>query len=142
MNYKRIIPRLDIKDHNLVKGINLEGLRVLGKPDFFAKIYTDEYADELLYHDTVASLFGKNFLLDMINKVAKDIFIPLNVGGGIKSLNDIELILKAGADKVSINSEAARNPKLISDAATKFGSSTISVSVQFIKDSLSEVISN
>lgn len=133
MNYKRIIPRLDIKDHNLVKGINLEGLRVLGKPDLFAKIYTDEYADELLYHDTVASLFGKNFLLDMINKVAKDIFIPLNVGGGIKSLNDIELILKAGADKVSINSEAVRNPKLISDAATKFGSSTISVSVQFIK---------
>ena len=133
MNYKRIIPRLDIKDYNLVKGINLEGLRVLGKPDFFAKVYTNEFADELLYHDTVASLFGKNFLLDMINKVAKDIFIPLNVGGGIKSLSDIELILKAGADKVSINSEAARNPKLISDAANKFGSSTISISVQFIK---------
>ncbi len=133
MSYKRIIPRLDIKDDYLVKGINLEGLRVLGKPEFFADIYTQQFADEIIYQDTVASLYGKNFMLNIINKVAKKTFIPFTVGGGIKKLNDIEKILKAGADKISINSETLRNPKIIDDAAKKFGSSTISVNIQFNK---------
>ncbi len=131
MNYKRIIPKLDIKDNNLVKGINLEGLRVLGNPEYFADLYTNYLADEIFYHDTVASLYGKRFMLDIINKVAQKTFIPLTVGGGIKKLEDIELILKSGADKISINSESLRNPSLIDEAAKRFGSSTISINVQF-----------
>ena len=131
MNYKRVIPKLDIKDNNLVKGINLEGLRVLGNPEYFADLYTNYLADEIFYHDTVASLYGKRFMLDIINKVAQKTFIPLTVGGGIKKLEDIELILKSGADKISINSESLRNPSLIDEAAKRFGSSTISINVQF-----------
>ena len=131
MNYKRVIPKLDIKDNNLVKGINLEGLRVLGNPEYFANLYTNGLADEIFYHDTVASLYGKKFMLDMINKVAQKTFIPLTVGGGIKKLEDIEAILKSGADKVSLNSESLRNPKIINESAKKFGSSTISINIQF-----------
>tara|TARA_B100001175_G_scaffold314786_1_gene324871 strand:+ start:44989 stop:45843 length:855 start_codon:yes stop_codon:yes gene_type:complete len=144
MNYKRIIPRLDIKDHNLVKGINLEGLRVLGEPEYFANLYTKEHADEIIYQDTVASLYGKSFMLDVINKVAKKTFIPFTVGGGIKNLKDIEDILQAGADKISINSETLRNPKIIDDSAKKFGSSTISVNIQFnkIQDQIKVLIDN
>ena len=130
---KRIIPRLDIKGSNLVKGINLEGLRVLGKPENFAKYYYDNGADELFYQDVVASLYGKNSLKEIISKTAKNIFIPLTVGGGIRSLKDINLILKYGADKVAINTAAIRNPLLIQKAAKIYGSSTISVSIEASK---------
>ena len=95
----RIIPKLDIKGSNLVKGVNLEGLRVLGKPEFFAKYYYENGADELIYQDVVASLYGRNSLHDIISKTAKEIFIPLNVGGGIRTIQDISTILLAAQIK-------------------------------------------
>ena len=122
---KRIISKLEIKGPNLVKGINLEGLRVLGKPSFFAKSYYQDGIDELFYMDVVASLYGRNSLLNFIKLTAKNIFIPLTVGGGIKTLKDIRAILRSGADKVAINSEAIKNKNLIKEAVQMFGSSTI-----------------
>src|SRR6185503_9506833 len=121
----RIIPKLDIKGPNLVKGIHLEGLRVLGKPEDFARYYYENGADELFYQDVVASLYERNSLHDIISKTAKQTFIPLTVGGGIRSLDDIREVLRAGADKVSINTAAIRRPQFIREAANKFGSSTI-----------------
>ena len=129
----RIIPRLDIKGPNLVKGVHLEGLRVLGKPEHFARYYYQAGADELFYMDIVASLYGRNSLLDIIAKTAKDIFIPLTVGGGLRTIEDIKTVLRAGADKVSINTAALHNPRLISEAAQRFGSSTIVVSIEAIQ---------
>lgn len=130
----RIIPRLDIKGPNLVKGIHLEGLRVLGKPDEFAEYYYHEGADELFFQDTVASLYDRNSLHDIISKTAKKIFIPLTVGGGLRSINDIKNALRAGADKVSINTAAVKNPSFIKEASLKFGSSTIVVAIEAIKE--------
>jgi cyclase len=129
----RIIPRLDIKGPNLVKGIHLEGLRVLGKPERFAKYYYENGADELLYMDVVASLYGRNSLLDMIQKTSKEVFIPLTVGGGLRSLDDIRAVLEAGADKIAINTAAINRPELIREASRKFGSSTIVISIEAIK---------
>ena len=126
----RIIPRLDIKGPNLVKGIQFEGLRIMGKPESFSKFYYEEGADELLYMDIVASLYGRNSLLDIISKTAKEIFIPLSVGGGIRNLDDIRKVLNAGADKVALNTAAIKNPSFINEAAQKFGSSTIIVSIE------------
>tara|TARA_Y100000590_G_scaffold470266_1_gene663186 strand:- start:2795 stop:3649 length:855 start_codon:yes stop_codon:yes gene_type:complete len=129
----RIIARLDIKGNNLVKGINLEGLRVLGKPDFFAYEYYNEGIDEIFYQDVVASLYGRNSLIDVISKTAKKLFIPLTVGGGIRSIKDISKVLRAGADKVSINTAAFENKEFISNAVKVFGSSTIVVALEVIK---------
>lgn len=121
----RIIPRLDIKGPNLVKGIHLEGLRVLGKPWDFAYRYYREGADELIYIDAVASLYGRNNLLEIVKKTAENIFIPLTVGGGIRSLDDIKNLLRAGADKVAINTGAIHYPDLIRQGAQAFGSQCI-----------------
>lgn len=129
----RIIPRLDIKGPNLVKGIHLEGLRVLGKPQDFARHYYENGADELLYMDVVASLYGRNNLLEIVERTARETFIPLTVGGGLRSLDDIKKVLRAGADKVSLNTAAIHNPELIREAAKRFGSSTIVVSVEAIR---------
>ena len=129
----RIIPRLDIKGSNLVKGVHLEGLRVLGKPEIFAEYFYKEGADEIFYQDVVASLFGRNSLYEIISKTVKNIFIPLTVGGGIRTNKDIEKILKSGADRVSINSAALENPKLIQEAVKIFGSSTIVIAIEAIK---------
>ena len=129
----RIIPRLDIKGPNLVKGVHLEGLRVLGKPYRFAKYYYENGADELLYMDVVASLYERNSLTDIVEETAKHIFIPLTVGGGIRTLEDIRLVLRSGADKVSINKAAIRQPAFIRDAANRFGSSTIVVSIEALR---------
>ena len=129
----RIIPRLDIKGPNLVKGIHLEGLRVLGKPERFARAYYEGGADELIYMDVVASRYGRNSLLPIIERTAREIFIPLTVGGGLRTMEDIRAALRSGADKVSLNTAAIRNPQLIREAARKFGSSTIVVSIEAIR---------
>jgi len=129
----RIIPRLDIKGPNLVKGIHLEGLRVLGRPERFARHYYHQGADELLYMDVVASLYGRNSLLEIVERTSREIFIPLTVGGGLRSLEDIRKVLRAGADKVSLNTAALQRPQLIREAAQAFGSSTIVVSIEAIR---------
>jgi cyclase len=133
MHKIRIIPRLDIKGPNLVKGIHLEGLRVLGKPEFFAKHYYENGADELFFQDTVASLYDRNSLHDIISRTAREIFIPLTVGGGLRSIDDIRQVLRAGADKVSINTAAIKNPQFIKEAAEHFGSSTIVIAIEAIR---------
>ena len=132
MNH-RIIARLDIKGPNLVKGIHLEGLRVLGKPEQFAKYYYEAGIDELMYMDVVASLYNRNSLHEFISRTAKEIFIPLTVGGGIRTLDDIKEVLRAGADKVALNTAAIKNPEIIKEASRKFGSSTIVVTIEAIK---------
>ena len=129
----RIIPRLDIKNDFLIKGINLEGLRVLGEPYQFAKFYSETGADEIHYFDSVASLYGTNNLEKLVNKTAKNLNIPLCVGGGIRSIEDIESMLNSGADKISINTAYIENPKLVSLAAKKFGCSTISANIEYIR---------
>lgn len=138
MNTIRLIPRLDIKGPNLVKGIHLEGLRVLGKPEHFAKYYYEQGADELIFMDVVASLYERNSLHDIISNTAQEIFIPLTVGGGLRTIEDIRNVLRAGADKVSINTAAINNPEIITEAALKFGSSTIVVAIEAIKEYNSE----
>jgi len=129
-NNIRIIPKLDIKNGTLIKGIGLEGLRVLGDPYDFAKKYYEDGADEILYMDNVATLYGTNNLTKFVKKTAKDIFIPLTVGGGIKNLKNIEKLLVNGADKVSINSEFVVNKKFIEEAVKNFGSSTIVATIE------------
>lgn len=131
----RIIPRLDIKGPNLVKGIHLEGLRVLGRPEDFARFYYEHGADELIYIDVVASLYNRNSLHNIINKTAQEIFIPLTVGGGLRTIEDIRDVLRAGADKVSLNTAAIKNPNFIYEASRTFGSSTIVITIEVIKQS-------
>lgn len=133
MKTVRIIPRLDIKGPNLVKGIHLEGLRVLGNPETFARYYYENGADELFYQDVVASLYERNSLNDLITKTAKEIFIPLTVGGGIRTIEDIRSVLRAGADKVCINTAAIKEPEFIKKASRVFGSSTIVIAIEAIK---------
>jgi len=134
LNY-RIIPRLDIKGPNLVKGIHLEGLRVLGKPETFAQYYYETGADELMYQDVVASLYNRNSLHEIVSRTARAVHIPLTVGGGLRSIDDIKGVLRAGADKVSLNTAVLKNPELIRDAAHIFGSSTIVVAIEAIRQS-------
>jgi cyclase len=129
----RIIPRLDVKGPNLVKGIHLEGLRVLGRPEAFARWYSERGADELIYMDVVASLYGRNSLLSLVEKTSSEIFIPLTVGGGLRTLDDIRDVLRAGADKIAINTAALADPELVTKAAHRFGSSAIVVSIEAIE---------
>ena len=126
----RLIARLDIKGPNLIKGIHLEGLRVLGSPNDFALRYYQQGADELIYMDTVASLYGRNHLSKMISSAVKDIFIPITVGGGIRSVEDVREILRSGADKVAINTAAVANPQIICDIARQFGSQCMVLSIE------------
>lgn len=134
MKNTRIIVRMDIKGPNLVKGIHMEGLRVLGKSDNFAEYYYDNGADELFYQDVVASLYERNSLYELVKKTANAISIPLTVGGGIRSLDDISRLLECGADKVSLNTSAIKDPNLIDKAAKKFGSSTITIAIETSKN--------
>ncbi|MBV6645172.1 MAG: imidazole glycerol phosphate synthase cyclase subunit [Cyclobacteriaceae bacterium] len=136
----RVIPRLDIKGPNLVKGIHLEGLRVLGRPQDFAGHYYESGADELMFVDVVASLYGRNSLDEIIRKTAREIFVPLTVGGGIRTIRDISTVLRAGADKVSINTAALNRPDFIKEASKRFGSSTIVVSVEAIRESTGQYL--
>ncbi len=131
--FVRVIPRLDIKGPNLVKGIHLEGLRVLGRPEDFAETYYDQGADELLYMDVVASLYGRNNILDIVERTSRRIAIPLTVGGGLRTLDDIRSVLRAGADKVSLNTAAVRRPEFVREASRRFGSSTVVVSVEALQ---------
>ena len=126
----RIIPRLDVKGPNVVKGINLEGLRVIGNPVELAYKYYKDGADEILYLDIVASLYQRNFDFDLLKSVSKKIFVPKTVGGGIRSLNDINNALRAGADKIAINTYAVHHPEFIAEAVHKFGSQCIALSVE------------
>ena len=125
--------RLDIKGPNLVKGIHLEGLRVLGKPEAFARHYYETGADELIFMDAVASLYGRNSLVDIIERTSQEIFIPLTVGGGLRSVDDVRQVLRAGADKISINTAAIGRPALVREIASMFGSSTVVVSIEAIR---------
>ena len=129
----RIIPRLDIKNGLLIKGINLEGLRILGNPLDFAEEYSKSGADEILYVDNSATLTNTNNLTKHIKNTAKKIFIPLAVGGGIRKLEDIQNVLRNGADRVYINTAAVYNPKIISEAVRIYGSSTICSNIEYIK---------
>ena len=126
----RLIARLDIKGSNLIKGIHLEGLRVIGSPSEHALRYYLQGADELLYMDCVASLYGRNHLSEIVSSAAENIFVPMTVGGGIRSVDDATQILRAGADKVAINTAAVSNPQLITDIARRFGSQCMVLSVE------------
>ena len=108
----RIIPRLDIKNDNVIKGINFEGLRVVGNPNEIAKKYYEEGADELIYSDCVASLYGRNSLTDLVKRAVKDIFIPITVAGGIRTEIDANLLMQNGSDKLAINTELFNNEEL------------------------------
>ena len=126
----RLIARLDVKDTNLVKGIQLEGLRKLGDPNAFAKEYYEQGIDELLYIDIVASLYNRNNLSDIVRKTVDDVYIPVCVGGGLRSGEDVRHILAMGADKVAINTAAIKRPELITEVAEAFGSQCMVLSIQ------------
>ena len=130
MKKKRIIARLDVKGPNVIKGIQFECLRVMGKPDEMARQYYIQGADELIYLDTVASLYRRDNLLNIVRQASENIFIPFTAGGGIRTINDIRSILAAGAEKVAINTAAANNPELVREAAKTFGSQCIMLSIE------------
>ena len=130
MNNLRLIARLDIKGPNLIKGIHLEGLRVIGAPNEHALSYYLQGVDELIYMDSVASLYGRNHLGDIVKEAAKNIFVPMTVGGGIRSVDDAFDILRAGADKVAVNTAAISNPQLIYDISQRFGNQCVVLSVE------------
>lgn len=125
---KRIIPCLDVKDGRVVKGVNFEGLNDVSSPVELGKYYSDCGADELVFYDITASSDGRKLFTDILKEVARNIFIPLTVGGGINTLEDFDRVLKCGADKVSVNSGAIKNPDLIKSAAEKYGSQCVVIS--------------
>lgn len=132
MNFaKRIIPCLDVKDGRVVKGVNFVGLQDAGDPVEIARKYNDQGADELVFLDITASAEGRGTTIEMVRQVAKEIFIPFSVGGGISSLDDMYNLLNAGCDKISINSAAIKNPALIEEGARRFGSQCIVVAVDY-----------
>ena len=130
MRNARLIARLDVKGPNLIKGIHLEGLRVIGDPQEYARRYYEQGADELVYIDIVASLYGRNCLGDIVARTAADVFVPLTVGGGIRSVDDVRSMLRLGADKVAINTAAIRRPELITEVAQTFGSQCMVLGIE------------
>lgn len=130
MRNTRLIARLDVKGPNLIKGVHLEGLRIIGQPNDYAHAYYLQGADELIYIDCVASLYGRNNLDDIVLKAAQDVFIPMTVGGGVRSIEDVTHLLRCGADKVAVNTAAVRNPSLISEISRRFGSQCMVLSIE------------
>ena len=126
----RLIARLDVKGPNLIKGVNLEGLRVIGDPREYALKYYEQGADEFIYMDCVASLYGRNNLAEIVRHTSEDAFIPMTVGGGVRSVSDVETLLRVGADKVAVNTAAVARPELITEIATRFGSQCMVVSIE------------
>ena len=126
---KRIIPCLDVKDGRVVKGVNFVGLVDAGDPVQVAKRYNEEGADELCFLDITASHLGRDTIVDVVERVARELFIPLTVGGGIRTIDDISRLLNVGCDKISLNSAAIKNPNLIDEAANKFGSQCVVVAI-------------
>lgn len=126
---KRIVPCLDVKDGRVVKGVNFEGLKDMADPVEMAHFYNDSGADELVFYDITASAEGRQLFTDVLRRVASEIFIPLTVGGGIRTLDDFDRVLKCGADKVSVNSGAIADPSLIAAAAKKYGDQCVVLSM-------------
>jgi len=126
----RIISKLDIKNENLIKGIHLEGLRVIGNPNQFAKKYYNSGIDEIFYHDAVASLYGRNSLEKVLNKTIEEVFVPITVGGGIRNENDAMKLFSNGADKISINSAAVKDPNIIKKLFKKLGAQSVVISIE------------
>src|SRR4030088_2345232 len=122
MSNVRLIARLDIKAPNLIKGVHLEGLRKIGDPQQHAQGYYAGGGDEIIHMDIVGSLYNRNSLSDIVRRTAEQVFIPITVGGGLRSLEDVEKALRSGADKVAINTAAVARPQLISEVANRFGS--------------------
>ena len=122
MHHTRLIARLDVKAPFLIKGINLEGVRKIGLPNDFAVRYYKEGIDEILYMDAVASLYDRNSLADVVQKTADDVFVPMAVGGGLRTLDDIHRMIRAGADKVAINTAAVKRPDFLTEIAEAYGS--------------------
>ena len=136
---KRIIPCLDVKDGRVVKGVNFVGLVDAGDPVQVAKRYNEEGADELCFLDITASHLGRDTIVDVVERVARELFIPLTVGGGIRTIDDISRLLNVGCDKISLNSAAIKNPNLIDEAANKFGSQCVVVAIDAKRNS-SEIL--
>lgn len=126
----RLAARLDVKDNYLVKGIQLEGLRKMGRPNEFAKRYYEEGIDEIIYMDIVASLYNRNNLGEIVRRTSDEVFIPITVGGGLRSVDDVRKILSLGADKAAINTAAIKNPALITQVAKSFGSQCMVLSIE------------
>jgi len=130
MSNIRLFARLDVKGPNLVKGVHLEGLRIMGDPQEYARRYYEQGADELIYIDIVASLYGRNNLTDIVRRAAHDVFVPMTVGGGIRSIEDVRDLLLAGADKVAINTAAVKRPELVTEVSRRFGSQCMVLSIE------------
>jgi imidazole glycerol-phosphate synthase subunit HisF len=130
MTNVRLIARLDIKGPNLIKGVQLEGLRVIGDPQEFATRYYRDGIDELIFMDIVASLYGRNNLTEIVSHVAQEVFVPLSVGGGVRSLDDVHNLLRAGADKVAINTAAIKRPEVITEVSRRFGAQCMVLSIE------------
>lgn len=126
----RLVSRLDVKGEHLIKAIQLEGLRKVGTPSIFAKKYYEAGIDEILIMDVVASLFRRDHLLDVLRSISNEVFVPITVGGGVKTVSDFEALLQNGADKVAINSASLENPELLSECARRFGSQAVVLSVE------------
>lgn len=126
----RVIARLDIKGEHLIKGIQMEGLRKIGSPSEFAKKYYADGIDEIIYMDNVASLYGRAAILDILRRTTEDVFVPITVGGGIRGIDDVQQTLRAGADKVAVNTAALRRPELLREIAEQFGSQCLVLSIE------------
>jgi len=130
MTNVRLISRLDVKSKHLIKGVHLEGLRKVGDPQQFAQRYYDEGIDEIIYMDVVASLYGRNNLTHIVARTAEQVFIPITVGGGVRSVEDARTLLRSGADKIAINTAATKHPKILLELADHFGSQCVVLSIE------------